>query len=431
MKYQPVPAITALVGVASFAAVSGRETGAYVYVPTEWRYGANTKITANITVGTGAVKPDIEVVMDTGSTGFWLWEAGAVVNWGSEFLFTPGPCNQTVPLSISYNISESPSGVLTDRSSQFGYSGSKLLNGQHFANDTLVFQGGNTTANVQFSLINYMSDRTRIQNGVCDGITYDESILGLAPGSPFRANLYETGKTASRIMSMWIDKYTGPLGTLTGGMLFGALDKSKYTAPLVRVQNYQQAAFYVPRPRVSFNGVETPVAYNGSCLIDTGTHSDTIPIASFSAEETSFYNTSNGLLLMDEGGVAYNGSCDSIPLDLHMDYTFDAVAPGEYITISVPLRNYARGAHTDTANVCPLVLYTGGNTVDSCTFGAPFFTAAFAAFDEADNSIYLAKGAVSKPGSGVDFDRLKVFGVGDTITTTPSKMADFFFHLPK
>ncbi|EKD17828.1 hypothetical protein MBM_04197 [Drepanopeziza brunnea f. sp. 'multigermtubi' MB_m1] len=54
---------------------------------------------------------------------------------------------------------------------------------------------------------------------------------------------------------------------------------------------------------------------------------------------TGRYGTWPGGQFTDEGGVAYNGSRDFIPLDLNMDYTFDSIAAGESIIISVPLRN--------------------------------------------------------------------------------------------
>jgi hypothetical protein len=36
---------------------------------------------------------------------------------------------------------------------------------------------------------------------------------------------------------MWFDKYLGYLGQLTGGILFGVIDTSKYTGPFVQIPN--------------------------------------------------------------------------------------------------------------------------------------------------------------------------------------------------
>jgi hypothetical protein len=112
------------------------------------------------------------------------------------------------------------------------------------------------------------------------------------------------------------------------------------------------------------------------------------------------------------GVVAYNGSCESIPQDFNLTYTFAGTSAGKSVSIDVPLRNYARGLNysaPDAQGLCLLNLETGG-----CMFGAPFLSAAVLALDDADGAIALAQGGVSEEGSGVDESALKVIGQGQS-----------------
>jgi hypothetical protein len=44
----------------------------YHYMPVEFAYGANSRVTANLTFGTAATAEVAKVVMDTGSANFWV-----------------------------------------------------------------------------------------------------------------------------------------------------------------------------------------------------------------------------------------------------------------------------------------------------------------------------------------------------------------------
>jgi hypothetical protein len=49
------------------------------------------------------------------------------------------------------------------------------------------------------------------------------------------AEISDTGKVVTKTMVMWFDKHLGSPGRLTGGVLFGAIDTSKYTGHLAQV----------------------------------------------------------------------------------------------------------------------------------------------------------------------------------------------------
>lgn len=44
----------------------------YHYIPVEFDYGANSRVTANFTFGTAADAEPVKVVMDSGSANFWV-----------------------------------------------------------------------------------------------------------------------------------------------------------------------------------------------------------------------------------------------------------------------------------------------------------------------------------------------------------------------
>ncbi|RYC58706.1 hypothetical protein CHU98_g7500 [Xylaria longipes] len=75
-----------------------------VYFPLNFRYGSDQKITTDLVIpGSNKTMP---VCFDQGSETFWFLEQGAVYNWGSERLATPGPCN--ISAAPVYDYSGSP-----------------------------------------------------------------------------------------------------------------------------------------------------------------------------------------------------------------------------------------------------------------------------------------------------------------------------------
>jgi hypothetical protein len=61
------------------AAAVGMANAQYQYMPVEFAYGSNSRVTANMTFGTASGAHTTKVVMDTGSANFWV---------GSSFFLT-------------------------------------------------------------------------------------------------------------------------------------------------------------------------------------------------------------------------------------------------------------------------------------------------------------------------------------------------------
>lgn len=130
------------------------------------------------------------------------------------------------------------------------------------------------------------------------------------------------------------------------------------------------------------------------CLLDSGTGEDRLP---FSQKQVL---SVTGLIQYNKNAqfVAWNGSCESIPPSATLNYTFAGATIGKRVTVAVPIRSYARGEFdsipgVDTSKVCGLSLSL--DEYGGCTFGAPFFTAAFAVFNDDKKQVALAQGGVS------------------------------------
>ncbi|PMD37388.1 acid protease [Hyaloscypha variabilis F] len=413
-------ALSSFLSLSTAWSIPRRQDAPYVYIPVEFLYGADSRVTTNITFGTSQ---PITVVMDTGSSDAWIWQAGAIVHWGSPFLFDPGPCNLTVPSTLTYSPLLSPTSHTQNKTSEYVYaSNSKIVQGILYSNDTLTFPTNTSTTlpNTQLALEN--SAILRLQdNGSCTPPpSYDKGIIGLAnfinanatQGPSFRQNLFDTSAIKTKTLVTWFDTPPSALSTLSGGLLLGAIDTSKFLSPLVRVPNVVttgQIGYYIPKPNITFNGQSFVPDQNTTCLLDSGTHADYLPFNPVGGLGSAFFNASSGMLINENGVVAYNGSCEGIPSSLNITYTFTGATTGESVKIDVPLRNYARGASSEDGQICLLNLDVGG-----CTFGAPFFSGAVVAVDDGVGVLALAQGGVSEVGSGVDEATLKVFEVGET-----------------
>lgn len=398
----------------------------YLYFPLDFFYGVDSRFTTNLTLGTAPDSKPIKTVVDTGSASFWTWAPSAVVHWGSQYLGVEGPCNITVP--TRYDPSASSTAVLTNHTNGYSYAGNaKVVSGARYANDTLTSSvvADTTIPNVQFAIEDKGVIR-QLSGAVCaTDIPYDQGILGLAPrinnsnlaaGPLFRDELYAAGELQSQTLFMWMDAAPETLGsTLTGGLLFDAIDESKYTGDLVKVSARNQPDFsvgpYVAAPNVTLGGaVDVVTSTTVQCLVDSGAHGDTLPFAYDSPELPVFLNASG---LVDYHGIlAYNGTCESIPQDLKITYSFAGVDAGESVDIAIPLRNFARGTnYAGTEGLCVLNLEYGA----SCLLGATFLTSAAMVLDDANGgSVAFAQGGVSVAGSGVDAASVKTIGRGQT-----------------
>ncbi|KAL8362874.1 hypothetical protein RB601_008903 [Gaeumannomyces tritici] len=401
-------------------AVSARQaTGASiptVHIP----LGFNFKVTTTLSLPWD--NRSIELVFDTGSENFWVFGPNSTTNWGCTGLLCPGPCNASV--TNFYDWPNSPTAAKPPQpfNSFYAYGAyTKFVTGDMAINDTFTFTspgggGGSssTVPNVRVAVENYMSQRRGVGQGGCatGAGSYDLGILGASPfyrksdwnttGPHVRQELLGRGAIGAPVQSIWFDEPPARWdGTFTGSAVFGGIDRSKFSGPLVKVPVLENdglgasVGYFVAQPNVSVGGVTLPRGklVTGVCHLDTGTTADDLPVV-----HDDFARALN-LTRNEFGNTVWPGDCDTIPLDKTFELTFPA-APGQAhdsVTISVPLRHYARPGADRTPGLCTLWIDTGG-----CMLSAPFAAASYFAADDAAGEVALAQGGVSKAGSGPD-----------------------------
>ncbi|KAH8589397.1 aspartic peptidase domain-containing protein [Bisporella sp. PMI_857] len=391
-----------------------------VYFPLNYRYGGGSKVSTDIVLPWS--NSTIEVVFDQGSENFWVFGPDAVMNWGKTCLFCQGQCNTTVTPYYDPSLSATAS---TEPFSFFnGYGAyTKIVQGDTSANDTLTFSstsGQKSNVPVRVALVDYMQQRLSDGGQCIAAENYDRGILGTAPfqrsstwnttGPHVRQDLLESGVISAAVQSMWFDTAPSLInGTFTGGATFGGIDLSKYTGELVKLplftndntQGGASVGYYVAPPTVTVNGtvLDGSELTTRTCLIDSGTQIDDLPISTASLND---FLAAAGLVYSPVGRIAFPGACDDIPRDRTIDLEFAGLEEGKKVSIKIPLRNYARADGMEVG-FCTLNIDVGG-----CLFGAPFATAAFFAADDEAGEVALAQGGVSEIGSGVDYDNVVV-----------------------
>lgn len=411
--------VAAAVAVSNAApAPASSSSSGFAAVPLTWTYGDLPKIITNIVYGTPGQNSSVPTVFDTGSSAFWTAGPGNLAFYGSPYLGEKGPCNETLTPFYDWTVSKSHTDPVESHPAQsFSYGGNAHLVYSYYSiNDTLGFaqSGYPKIPNRRVAVSNETILRTGQESTCSSSYPTDNSILGLAPGSTFRADLLNDGSINSNTLSIWFDEAPEDLkGTFTGTALFGALPPSdKYTGDLVTVESdWSSGTFYYiatpafkSRPlNASASSASTAVALDGSpatCLVDTGS-----PMLELPVDLESLKNITGLSSVPYTSILAYNGSCESIPAGATLDFEWDGV------TISLPYRNLVRG-YLDGVEpgYCVLSLFAGES---DCTLGSPFFSAAVIAFDDTTKEISLAQGGISTGAAeGSDLDEVVPLGKG-------------------
>lgn len=385
-------------------------------MPLYYEYGGYPRIQTNISWGTPAQAP-IPVIFDTGSVAFWTYGPKAIINDGSQYLGSQGPCNKTVKKIFNWPSSTSHSPVVNLTSGNvYSYGGNgKLISAYQEINDTMNFVGTGfqPIKNTQVAISNFTIVRQLDNDCAIDVNTFDQSILGVGPfnvggvatsrtGPSLKVNMKYTGQTSTNILSMWMCKAPADVrGTYHGTALFGQpLPKSAYSGSVVEVKqmppNGSYVGYYTALPSFTIGGKAIGVKDTTveNCLIDSGTGQDQLPFSLADVTKNSKvfeYQTKEGFVL-----TAYNGSCDSIPATETFDFKFPGAKSGQSAVVKLPIRSYARGTSDSLTNIpkniCALTLSL--DNYGGCVFGAPFFTAAALQFDDDKKEILMAQGGI-------------------------------------
>ncbi|KAI1810613.1 aspartic peptidase domain-containing protein [Poronia punctata] len=385
-----------------------------VYFPLNFRYGPDEKIGTDLVIpGTNKT---MAVCFDQGSEDYWVLAPDSVINWGAQRPGAPGPCNATA--SPIYEYSESSDASSPEHFDLFAaYGGyNKFVQASEAVNDTMTFTSvagqRSTIPNLRTALVEFVSVVVPDETGNCAAVpkdlSYDAGILGIAPyrdnadgttnGPHVRQELLERGVIKAPVQSLWMDKRPdGVKDTYTGGAIFGGIDLSKFTGPLVRVPVVREddytIGYYVAPPKISFKGKEIKTDNSEDrCFVDSGTRNDVLPVIYEDEKETFFKTT--GLVESEYGDISWPSACEDVPSDVTLDLTFPGTKNGTSVDIKIPLKNYVR-YDLGEEGLCRLNLYVG----TGCTLAAPFSTAAFFAADDERGEVAFAQGGISERGS--------------------------------
>ncbi|KAA8570680.1 hypothetical protein EYC84_000078 [Monilinia fructicola] len=332
--------------------------------------------------GNEEIGQSIEVVVDYGSSDFWVFGPNATVNYGSQFLGFSGACNTTP--DIYYHPDNAS---ISNFTGSYSYGGnSKILQANQVVNDTLFFPSylpGAPIPNIQVALVNYGEVRQYVPDGTpCPAISYDLGIMGLAPsdvsdttGPNLKANLLAQNRITKPQASMFFSPpaANAPItSNRTGTLLLGALPPAdSYTGDLVPVPlviiSEGVTGYYIAQPAVSHANASIPSdAPPTTCLIDSGSLAVTLP---FGQNSTDFLARTG--LQDDDYDIVYPSDCEDIPADLTLDFEIASAANGtepKSVKVKVPYRDLARGSEGPggvmPVGKCVLSLSLG----DSCVF---------------------------------------------------------------
>lgn len=372
----------------------------YKVIPIYYPYGDSQKTMASLIFGTSN-ETAIPVVMDLGSTDFWVWEHNSTVNYGSKYA-GEGLCNITSHYYYDPFYSRTATPV-QNFSAVYAYGGnSKILTAHASTNDSIsVPRAKNkheSLENVQIALVDFGIIRQYVGENVCPAIDYDYSILGLSPktsttqGPSVRENLLQQGYINRRVQSMWMVSNASTKANFQGASLLGAVDTSKFSGKMAVLSTTGETGYVVKKPSMSVKGVKFTTDASVNCLLDSGSLAVTLPIPYGSEVKSNFFKATG--FIEDNGSIVYPAPCSQIPPSKTLDFTFTANDNKTDVTIKIPYTNFARGTSLFSGNrsECALSISTGG----SCVYGAPFFTSAFFAADDDKNVVGLAQGGVLK-----------------------------------
>ncbi|KAI5965536.1 hypothetical protein CANMA_003398 [Candida margitis] len=300
-------------------------------------------------VSIGSTKQQIGVAVDTGSADLWFPSNDATCTGGSDCKslgsFTPSISNTFRNLTTSVNSNYG------DGNGATGY----------WSKDDYWFSDGTKIEQIQFGLMN--------------AVARDTGVLGL--GSPdleatddkypnFPAVLKNAGIIDKTAYSLYLNSATAS----SGSVVFGAIDKAKYSGDLAVLDfaDYTWTAVKldsVTAPNGSTVNLNIPVA------LDSGT--------TYIQLETSVAKQIYQALGLSESGTA---SCDQLSLDSNqLTFNFDGVS----ITIPYQTLFYQFSG----GSLCQARIY--GSSDGNNFFGDLFLQNAYVAFNLDSKKVGLAK----------------------------------------
>jgi hypothetical protein len=80
--------LVSLFALSNALAFERREDVPYHYMPVDYDYGYDSRVTANLTFGSASDAEPVQVVMDSGSANFWVSEPTSHTSSGSSLTWS-------------------------------------------------------------------------------------------------------------------------------------------------------------------------------------------------------------------------------------------------------------------------------------------------------------------------------------------------------
>ncbi|KAJ5935749.1 hypothetical protein N7466_005296 [Penicillium verhagenii] len=321
----------------------------------------------NITVGTPA--QNVSLSLDTGSSDIWVNVPNSTYCTADD-----DPCSSTG----LFNLDDSSTFKLLDYEMNATYASGFLAKGP-YATDTLVI-GGATVKDMEFAL----AEESENPHGIL-GIGYELSTDAESEGHEYSnlpLKLVSSGAINSPAYSLWLNKFDG-----TGNLLFGGVNKARYTGELQTVpvlklydEYYSLAIALTDISIKSSSGTKSfatglPLAVS----LDNGSPFITLPQE---LVEPIYKEVGGGYL--SDIGFAYI-PCDMYDADYNVSFSFSGA------TVTVPISDLIFDDYTETGfpdDTCIFGLTYSSPGVN--LMGDSFMRGAYIVYDLGNNEISLA-----------------------------------------
>lgn len=339
----------------------------------------------NLTIGTPPQSFLLD--LDTGSTDLWVNTANSVYCLdGNCYGGTFDPSN-----SSTYNVEYAGAFNIT-------YADNSNASGDY---STDVVQIGNITlTNQTFGVANVSIDNPAGLLGLSWPL--DESFCGdlpvptdCQPYSSVLESMVKQGYINSAAYSLWLDDVSAS----TGSILFGGIDRSKYSGDLVALPLIPNSGYSNDTNKVytDFNAVVSNFTVTGLenfvtedeasiVIFDSGTAFSYLPPAAFQFISDNLWNAS-----MNSTSGEYNVDCSWRDEEITFNYTFGSTGgPVIAVNISEYVFPQEDDAVLDNGEpACSLGIQPNGD--DSFIVGATFLRSAYVVYDMSNKEIAIAQ----------------------------------------
>jgi hypothetical protein len=330
-------------------------------------------------IGLGTPKQSLRVQLDTGSSDLWVNEANSTYCESRDDICQGGTYDRT--LSSTYDYVNSNFNLTYDDDS--GAAGVYATDTLHFGGDTLKsFQfgiGETSTADNNVLGIGYMADESE------DG-TIGSTYVNLP-----RA-LVDAGKIASSAYSLWLND----LNANTGEILFGGIDKDKYsgelaTVPVLEVEGgYYEFAIALTGISVYGTDLSSSSSLPTGVVLDSGTTLSYLPdalVEEIYTQMDATYSSSEGYAYVpcDGGSSSSNDTVDFTFSGQTIKVPFDELILGTAAGSDGQSLSFEDGKEACILGIAPL------GSSGTGILGDTFLRSAYVVYDLVNNEISLAQ----------------------------------------